>query len=84
MQAKTQQALEAAHEGRDQTEELQTSGNMALAQVEATLQSVTEAASLEQAERNQFWWEFSGWIGISMVGSALLAEPKKEKIYASN
>jgi hypothetical protein len=72
-QEDTQRALKAAHEGRDLTTELQRRNDRSIARLETASQGVVDAATFEQMERKQFWWEFGAWLGITLLGSAFLA-----------
>jgi len=37
---------------------------------------VVEAYRVQQLKRTEFWWEAGIWAGLTLIGAALLAEPR--------
>jgi len=45
---------------------------------------MADALNLEAITRNQFWWEFAVWGGLTLLTSALLAERRDSEEAASH
>jgi len=71
---RAQRDLPATPEERDEIAALQRSHDRAVFRADDASDAMSEAINLEVITRNQFWWEFGVWGGLTLLASALLAE----------
>jgi hypothetical protein len=81
--SQAQQDLPAAPEERAETAALQRNHDRALFKAEDATDAMAEAINLEAVTRNQFWWEFAVWGGMTLLTSTLLAERTESEETAS-
>jgi hypothetical protein len=75
----TQRDLPATPEEREQFVELQRSHNRSVYKAEDANDAMVDALNFEVVKRNQFWWEFGVWGGLTLLTSALLAERRESE-----
>ena len=84
---RVQQDLVVAPEERAETAALQRNHDRAVFKADDASDAMSDAINLEVITRNQFWWEFAVWGGLTLLASALLAErttPPVEKHLVSH
>lgn len=72
--SQAQRDLLVAPEEREETSALQRSHDRAVFKAGDASDAMSDAINLEVITRNQFWWEFGVWGGLTLLASALLAE----------
>jgi hypothetical protein len=77
--SQVEQDLPATPEERAENARLQRNHDRAIFKAEEANDAVVDAISLEAVTRNQFWWEFAVWGGVTLLTSALLAERRERE-----
>jgi hypothetical protein len=72
--SQTKRDLPASPEEREETASRERSHDRAVFRAEDASEAMADALNLEMVTRNQFWWEFGVWGGLTLLTSALLAE----------
>ena len=75
----TKRDLPASPEEREETAVLQRNYDRAVFKAEDASDAMADALNLEVITRNQFWWEFGVWGGLTLLTSALLAERRESE-----
>jgi len=64
-------------EDREAAARAQRTHELLVLKAETANQEMSDAIQMEQVEQRQFWVEFGVWGGLTLLGSALLAEKER-------